>query len=98
MRASVRHGFEDKPEHGIKRRPPALGPVTIAEPFDEPATEILKIDGRIQHFERITMFAQTFKMLTQTQTKPLPTGVGRILHVPFKILKYDVFSNGSVRG
>ena len=32
------------------------------------------------------------------QTKPLPTGVGRISDMLFKVPKYDVFCDGSVGG
>ncbi|SNZ18930.1 hypothetical protein SAMN06265368_2007, partial [Cohaesibacter gelatinilyticus] len=32
------------------------------------------------------------------QPSHLPTDVGRILHVPFKVLKYNIFGNSSVRG
>ena len=52
-------------EHGhrVKRRATALGPITVAETFNKPDTKILKVNRGIENLKRITMLAQTFKML-----------------------------------
>ena len=35
---------------------------------------------------------------TSSKTKPLPTGVGRILDMLLKVLEYDVFRDGTFGG
>ena len=40
----------------------------------------------------------TSKQPDMFSTKPLPTGVGRILDMLFQVLKYDVFGDCTVGG
>jgi hypothetical protein len=47
----------------IERWTPAPAAVAVAEPFDEPAAEILKVDGLLQDLQRGADLAQALKML-----------------------------------
>jgi len=55
----------------VERRAAAFGTIAIAKTFDKPATEILKVDGRFQNFQRITDLADPLKMLRQTEKRSL---------------------------
>ena len=51
--------------HGVERRPTALAAIAVAEPLDEPAPEILEINGRLERLQRIAVLAQLLKPLRQ---------------------------------
>jgi hypothetical protein len=53
--------------HRMEGRPTALGSIAIAQPFQQPAAEILEIDRRLQNLQRVTDFAQPLKMLRQPE-------------------------------
>ena len=58
--------------HRIERRPTTLGAVAIAETFDQPGPEMLEINRRIEHLERIAILAQPLQMLREPEQARLP--------------------------
>lgn len=55
----------------VERWTSAPGSVAVAEPLDQPDTEILKVDGAIQNLKRIAVPTQPLKMLRQPEKRPL---------------------------
>jgi len=58
--------------HGVKRRTAALRSVTIAQTFDQPAAKVLEIHRRLEHLQRVTVLAQTLKMVRKPEQARLP--------------------------
>lgn len=46
---------------------PTLGTNAVAEPFNQPGPEKLEVHRLLQNLERITLLAQRFKMVAQTE-------------------------------
>jgi hypothetical protein len=51
----------------IEWRAASLAAIAIAETFDQPATEMLEINRRIEHLEGVAMLAQLLQMFGQSK-------------------------------
>lgn len=57
-------------ETGPEGRAPALGSVAVAEALDQPAAEILKVDGGLRNLERNADLAQSLTMVPDPKKRP----------------------------
>ena len=53
--------------HRIERWPPAFRSVAIPEPLDQPASEILEIQCRIENLQGIAVLAERLKVIRKTE-------------------------------
>jgi hypothetical protein len=53
--------------HRVEGRAAALAPIAIAEPFHQPAPEVLEVHRRLENLQRVAVLAQPLQVLREPE-------------------------------